>query len=309
MRSIHRIGLLVTLLGLTLGGFSPASASSHLGTGQVLVLVGSAYVEATARERRPLACGDHIPNGKPVVVIQGAQLGVMLDGVYAQVDERSRLRFELTQDGAPNVVLASGRVRVLDMRADETRPRYRLATPHFAAWGLGTDSEAYVLIEKAAFYSMLCEWTKEIGVAALDREEVLLAAPGECVVGKPREPLYKARAHEMRIALARDGACAAGPILGPAAIRFSPIDVAAAPPPSGLLPPAPPAFRREPCEAADLGCLDVSIGVVESPVSPGTIPGSIPITSPDPTPGTIPGLIPVSAPGPTPGVIPGVETP
>jgi hypothetical protein len=309
MRSIHRIGLLIALLGSGLGGFSSAAASSNLGIGRVLVLVGSAYVEAPDWERRPLACGDLVPNGEPVVVARGARLGVMLDEVYAQVDEGSRLTFGLTQDGAPNVVLQSGRVRVLDTRVDETSPRYRLSTPHVAGWGLGTDSEAYVLIEKAAVYSMLCEWTKEIGVARRDRKEVLLAAPGECVVAKPREPLYKARAHETRIALARNGTCAAGPILGPVAARFSPVDVAAAPPPSGLLPPAPPAFRREPCEAADPGCLDVSIGVVESPVSPGTIPGSIPIISPDPTPGTIPGVIPVSAPGLTPGGIPGIEGP
>jgi hypothetical protein len=38
------------------------------------------------------------------------------------------------------------------------------------------------------------------------------------------------------------------PILGPPADRFTPADVAAAPPPSGLLSPAPPAFQRWPCQ-------------------------------------------------------------
>jgi hypothetical protein len=43
------------------------------------------------------------------------------------------------------------------------------------------------------------------------------------------------------------------PILGTPADRFTPTDVAAAPPPGGLLSPAPPAFQRQPCQAGICG--------------------------------------------------------
>jgi len=60
------------------------------------------------------------------------------------------------------------------------------------------------------------------------------------------------------------------PILGPPADRFTP-DVAAAPPPSGLLPPAPPAFQRTPCQA--VSCVGGVIGIVEQPPPPQPLPG------------------------------------
>jgi len=65
------------------------------------------------------------------------------------------------------------------------------------------------------------------------------------------------------------------PILGAPADRFTPTDVAAAPPPSGLLPPAPPAFQRLPCQAS--ACAGGgSIGLVEQPGQPGPPPGTLP---------------------------------
>jgi len=64
------------------------------------------------------------------------------------------------------------------------------------------------------------------------------------------------------------------PILGPPADRFTPIDVAGAPPPSGLLPPAPPSFQRLPCQASSCIGVGAGIGIVEQPPRPGTLPGS-----------------------------------
>jgi hypothetical protein len=193
--------------------------------------------------------------------------------VYVRIEESSEVDFAVTPDGAPDLTLELGRLRVLDTREDATAPRYRLAIPHARASGLGTDSEAYVLLEKADFYAMLCEWEKGIGVARPDGAEAMIVNPGECIIAKFRERLYKARAHDLRIALLGVGACETGAILGPVASRFTTTDVAAPPPPTGLLPPAPPAFKKEPCESPGSGCLDVNLGVVESPTTPGTIPG------------------------------------
>jgi hypothetical protein len=68
---------------------------------------------------------------------------------------------------------------------------------------------------------------------------------------------------------------APGSILGPIADRFDPTDVAAAPPPSGLLAPAPPAFDRFACDTFSCG-RGGGLGVIESPVTPGTLPGDLP---------------------------------
>jgi hypothetical protein len=306
MCSVHRIEaiLLAALLGAGLWTFLPAGASADRPVGEVVLLVGSAYAEAPGMEPRPLACGDLIHDGENVVVDSDSRLGVLRGEVYSQLEESSQLGFGMTQEAAPDLILEAGRVRVLDTRIDETAARHRLATPHAAARGLSTDSEAYVLDEKAGIYSMACEWGSPLDVARLDGAEPLIADPGECVVAKLREPLYKASAHEQRIALLGLGLCDPGPILGPVASRFSTTDVAAPPPPSRLLPPAPPAFKKEPCES--VGCTiggapaPPSLGVIESPVSPGgpLPPGSLPgpttaappPTSPGATPGTLPGL-------------------
>ena len=68
---------------------------------------------------------------------------------------------------------------------------------------------------------------------------------------------------------------APGPVLGPIANRFDPTDVAAAPAPGGLLAPAPPAFDRFSCDTFACG-RGGGLGVVESPATPGTLPGGLP---------------------------------
>lgn len=66
-----------------------------------------------------------------------------------------------------------------------------------------------------------------------------------------------------------------GPALPAVADRFVPTDVAAAPPPGGLFAPAPPAFDRFSCDTYSCGGgrSGPSLGVIESPVSPGELPG------------------------------------
>lgn len=67
----------------------------------------------------------------------------------------------------------------------------------------------------------------------------------------------------------------AGPILPPVAERFTPTDVAAVPSPGGLFAPAPPAFDRFSCDTFACGGRSGGLGVIESPVSPGELPGGL----------------------------------
>jgi hypothetical protein len=67
-----------------------------------------------------------------------------------------------------------------------------------------------------------------------------------------------------------------GPILPPVADRFTPTDVAA-PPPPGIFAPAPPAFDRFSCDTFSCGGgrSGPSLGVIESPATPGELPGGL----------------------------------
>lgn len=67
----------------------------------------------------------------------------------------------------------------------------------------------------------------------------------------------------------------AGPLLPPVADRFTPNDVAAPAPPGGLFAPAPPAFDRFSCDTFACGGRGASLGVIESPATPGELPGGL----------------------------------
>ncbi len=77
------------------------------------------------------------------------------------------------------------------------------------------------------------------------------------------------------------------PILGPPADRFTPTDVAAAPPPSGLLSPAPPAFQRWPCQAGACGA-EVTPWITWGPQDP--TPSDLPGAPPSLPPAELPGM-------------------
>jgi hypothetical protein len=254
-----------------------ASAAAAQTVGRVAALAGQARAVGPAGSRA-LACGDAVGAGDRLELGPGARLGVLSDAVYAQLTAGSRATAGVTADGLPDWSLESGRLRLVDTRDPGEAGRSRLATPHAVARGLAGDSEAYVLVEKTGAYSIVCEWGEPLAVSRAD--EALTAGPGECAVAKPSEPLYKADAQAERIPLAGGDACGLGPLDGgDLAARFGdPLAaVAAGPPPGGLLPPAPPAFARQPCDNPGSGCAGgpglLGIGVVESPTGTGSLPG------------------------------------
>lgn len=263
---------LAALLGAAISGAPYADALAQTDVGKVVSVSGTVYAESPAGERRALNYGDEVREGDRVTVGAKGQLGVLSGEVYAQLASGSRVRFGTTAQGAPDLTLEQGKVRVVDTRTDAQAPRHRLATPHVEASGLGTDSEAYVLSERAGAYSMVCEWGEPLSVRRGD--EALTAQAGECATAKGHEPLYTSRAHEERIPVAVRDVSEQPSALGALAERFSPIDVAAPPPATGLLAPAPPAFELEPCDTVPcLGGLPASgLGVIESPTGPGDLP-------------------------------------
>jgi hypothetical protein len=260
------------------------------GAAEVVALRGEAWVEE-ASGRRALACGDIVADGERVTVSPDGSLGMLSVASYAQLESGSTARLGRTIAGAPSIDLEAGRVRLVDTGSDPQAPLQRLAAPGVEAHGRGGDTEVYVLDEKAGRYAMLCEWGEPLEVARPDAPDATLhAAPGECAVAKADEPIYKARAHDDRIPLALAGPDAAspGPLHDPraagatgvcpgggmrrsfAADRLTATDVAAAPPPTGLLAPAPPAFNREPLFG--LGSAGAGGGLADSPFTPGVRP-------------------------------------
>ena len=262
--------------------------------GRVAAVAGSVQAEGPDGTRA-LACGDAVNAGERLIIGEGARLGVLSDALYAQIDGvggASQVQAGLTDAGLPDWSLEAGRIRVVDTRGPDAAGAARLATPHAAARGVASDSEAYVLAEKAGAYSIVCEWGEPLAVTRMgDPDESLTAAPGECAVAKPGEPLYKAAAQEERMGLAGSDGCGMGGLAGvgsgatdlasrfgaplpPVAMGFGGAD-------GGLLPPAPPAFSRQPCDdpgACFGGFGSVVIpngdfGVVESPAGSGSIPG------------------------------------
>ena len=111
-----------------------------------------------------------------------------------------------TAENTPSARLLAGKVRMIDPR-DEGAPA-QLAALDADARVKGNDAEAYIFSEKVGPYAMMCEWDDPLPVSR--GSESKTADPGECVIAKPKEPLYTANAHDQRIpALAQE--CAPRP--------------------------------------------------------------------------------------------------
>jgi len=257
--------------GLLLGALAlPLAASAEEGAvGQVTSLSGTATAVREGGASRPLACGDPVYAGESVVTTPSSSAGLLLgDDLMAQVGENSSLRLGTTAAGTPDTTLERGAVRVIDAR--EGKPPARLAAGTAAARVQGGDAEAYVLKEKAQGYAMFCEWETPLPV---DRGgKSLTADPKQCVIAKPDEPLYLARAHEDRLPAGPDS-CPPRSVaaLGPH-FPVAP-DVAAGPPAAFSTSPAElPGLQRTGCENPGAACNRAFIN--EVPPGGGGTPGA-----------------------------------
>lgn len=266
-----RIGTWLLLIG-TLSILPRAANAAPAAVGEVTSISGAVSAVRGGDAPRALQCGDSVFEGESVVTAPGAGAGLLLGSdLLATLGESSSLALARTPAGTPDATLARGSVRVIDAR--ESAAPARLAAGNAAAQVRGGDSEAFVLAEKAGGYAMFCEWDAPLAVER--GRERRTAAPEECVIAKPHEPLYSAKAHPERMSAGPDG-CPPRAV-AEVARHFPPetaIDVAAGPPApfsSGLT--DPPDFVRMPCDVPGSVCAGQSIIVDEVPPGDGGAPG------------------------------------
>jgi hypothetical protein len=264
--------------------------------GRVSAVTGEATAQQPGAEPRALACGDPVFAGDTLRTSSNSTVGVQLDDVATHLDANTQVVIGRTAESTPSARLLAGKVRMIDPR-DAGAPPAQLAALDTDARVVSNDAEAYIFAEKLGPYAMMCEWDAPLPVNR--GSESKTAKPGECVIAKPKEPLYTANAHDARIpALAQE--CAPGPEL--AALNdprhhLSPADVAAlGPMAAAFAPPQPAPDPAYVCDQAGVCSPVIPIQVVEPvpdiedpcgfgfcPPAPPVKEGA-PVSNPPPTP-------------------------
>jgi len=267
------LGIVGIALALALGA-AGAHADGDV-IGQVSSVSGDATAQRPGEAPRSLGCGDDVYADDLLRTGAGSRVGVMLDDVAAHLAPDTRVALGRTAQAMPSARLEAGQLRMIDPR--DTGAPARLAALDANADVLGNDAEAYVFSEKIGPYAMLCEWDAPLAVSRAPGES-LAADPGQCVISKPKEPLYHADAHEQRLPIDVAEICDLGPQLaqlGSPLDHLSPADVAAGPPLGldPLVPLAAPDLVPEPCDIDPLACQGRALRAIEPPPIAGCAPG------------------------------------
>lgn len=228
-RIIHVLAAATVAAAFTLG--ATAAVAEQTVIGRAVSVRGTVYALAENENPRLLSCRDPIYDGDTIVTEEDAAIGVDSSTYYVRLAESSRLGMTALASGSPKLDLALGHVRLIDS-AGPGNPSAEVVTPALQVARTGPDLDAVVFGEKATAVSMVCAYGAPVDVARRGNDaEHLAAAPGSCVVGKPKEPLYaQAATHPMLAVLAQDACAAAGlPVAG----LFSPTTVALGPPGGG----------------------------------------------------------------------------
>jgi hypothetical protein len=245
-----------------------APASGCTPVGHVASLSGSATAQLPGASARSIACGDTICAGDSVTTGAASSAGLLVGDVLTQLDADSTARIGVTAESAVDVQLARGGARMIDPSSGDAPARLTAV----GAQGriTGNDAEGYVLAEKGGQYAMLCEWDEPLEVSR--GPQTATAAPGECIVAKPSEPLYEAPGHPERIPALADS-CNPGFAIDPVA-HLDPLPIVAAGPP-GEGPPLPevPLFPPpSPCDNPGVVCTS-GPGLDEQPPTDDDFPG------------------------------------
>ena len=272
--------LSTALIALAVAG--AAQAADQVGT--VSSVAGEATAQQPGAEPRALACGDPVYVGDTLRTGPGSRVGVQLDDVATHLDASSRVVLGRTPESMPAARLESGKVRMIDPRDAGAPAGLAVLDAHAAV--MGNDAEAYLFSEKVGPYAMLCEWDAPLAVSRGSEQKT--ADPGDCVIAKPKEPLYVANGHDVRIPAVAD-VCAPGPelaSLNSPLNHLTPADVAAPGPMMagnagfGPVNPASGAFPGyQPCDVGSACPQPIPIETFEpDPNFPGCggVPGCVP---------------------------------
>jgi hypothetical protein len=245
--------------------------------GRAVSVHGTVFAETPGQPKRTLECRDPIFDGDRVTTAEKSAVGIDSGSFYVRLGESSDVGMSALASGAPHVDLANGHVRLMNS-ADETSAAAEVTTPGLRVARTGSDQDALVFGEKATAVSMVCAYEEGLDVARRSNPaEQLAAAPGSCVVGKPREPLYIAPATHPMLAVLAEDACSELAML-PVAGRFTPTTVALAPPAAVFGgPPGPDLF---PIDAPNLPCSPACPQAPPPPPGPPGLPTQFPFVPP-----------------------------
>lgn len=215
------------LCALLLPGAAIVSESREV-VGRVVSVRGAVFAQSPGEERRTLECRDPIFEGDRVLSLGSSAAGIDAGTYYARLGENTVVEVGRQATGQPKLDVVEGHLRLIDSAGGNGDPA-ELSTPGLRVARPGPDQDAVVLKEKAGVVSMVCAYDEPVSVARrANPAERLTAAPGGCVVGKPREPLYAAEATHPQLAVLMRDACEDLAIV-PVGNRFSPADVALGP--------------------------------------------------------------------------------
>ncbi len=246
---------------------------------RVETLLGQATAGRSGGALRTLVCGDPVFQGERVSTGPESRVGLMRDDVYAQLDSASTIAVDLTPEGALDVSLEAGGVRVVDARS--AGPPVRLSTFGATAEFVGGDVDAYSRDGDTA--GLICTHGRPLSVAG--QGAATTVPPDQCVgtgspdgaigvAAAPDAPIRAAAAPARRLALPQSAAeeCYVVGMLTPAA--FSP-EVVAARGDDWLFPGwNPDALDLRPCEDPGSGCTAQSAATPTDPGPPGLQSGN-----------------------------------
>jgi hypothetical protein len=232
----------VFLVALSFSPYFASTAGARTTVGHVVSVEGEAYAQAPGETARRLECDSPIYRHDFITTTDNTGLAIMSGDAYVRLAGNSTLRFGTRSAGSPALDLELGQVRMIDMGNGSRTGS--ISTPGLLLADARSNSEAIVFAEKIWTVSMICSQDDAVVVARRDNpRERTVSYPGECTIGKPKEPLYTAAASHDTLALLARAQCDAPDVQLGLADRFAPGDLAGLLPAVGAGPPrlAPPA--------------------------------------------------------------------